>query len=479
MLFNSFQFAVFLAAVLLGVHLLRNRKSQFIFLAAAGYFFYFVDSGFLFVLLLFSTLLSFFCGKKIFEAKGAGSKRLFLALGVAGNLLVLGFFKYANFALDSANRLSAFLGVPAAFPLLSIALPVGISFFTFLAISYDFDVFRGKLKPASFLDFLLYISFFPALLAGPITRATDFLPQLKKPIGLRWPEIKLGLTLIAWGIVKKVVFADNIAPFVNAVFADPTGYSSVPIMLATLAFGVQLYCDFSGYTDIAVGCARLLGLRLAKNFDKPYFAKSPSEFWRKWHISLSSWVRDYIYIPLGGSRKGKIRTYANQLAAMALMGLWHGAAWNFVLWGFFHGALLAMHKFLSGFRVFPSSILRFLKSLPGKVFCLLLTQYLVFFGWLLFRVRGFSSLAYAAQKFVLFDFVFNAKTLGLLEANSLALFLIAAFAFIHALSYLKKDTIEWIYSFRFRYWIAFIVLAVFSLIIFMPAFNSQFIYFQF
>ena len=266
----------------------------------------------------------------------------------------MGFFKYADFGISQINHVTESLGIPEI-TALGLILPIGISFYTFQTISYTVDIYRGKLEPSKSLwEFALFVSFFPQLVAGPILRASHFLPQLREKISnnnitsrlrtitIHDTSLRFGISLMAIGFFKKMFFADNIAPMSNEIFNVPYGLESFTVMLGAIAFGVQIYCDFSGYSDIAIGAATILGFHIPANFNKPYFAVSPVDFWRRWHISLSTWLRDYLYIPLGGNRKGNSRTYTNLITVMFLGGLWHGASWNFVIWGLMHGAYLCL-----------------------------------------------------------------------------------------------------------------------------------------
>ena len=470
MLFNTIEFAIFMICVVLAIKLFKNKRLQLSILVFASYLFYYFSSGFFFVLLLFSSLLDFYVGRKIFESKTSIKRKFFLALSIIGNLGILAFFKYADFAIEIANQIRNIFGI-SALPFLSIALPVGISFFTFQTMSYTLDIYRRKLSPTkSFLKFMLFVSFFPQLVAGPIVRASTFLPQLKKKTIKILPDnLKLGLTYISWGLVKKIVFANNIGPFVDSIFANPLGLNSLTIIFGTIAFGIQIYMDFSAYSDIAIGTARILGFKFPKNFDKPYFAHNPSDFWKRWHISLSSWVKDYVYIPLGGNRKGRTRKYLNLLITMTLMGLWHGASWNFVLWGFYHGTILIAYRFISkyDFKI-------------GKIMSIIITQYLVFLGWLIFRVGNSEYLWYSIKKFIILDFNLGlTETLGFISTNIWPLFLILLFCYIHFFSYKAKNIIKKINSLNYLSWFLYLLLVILLLFLFAPSLNTAFIYFQF
>jgi D-alanyl-lipoteichoic acid acyltransferase DltB (MBOAT superfamily) len=324
---------------------LRGRPRQ-LFLLAASYLFYASWSAPLLLLLLASTLLDFSVARAIDRSDDPTRRRQLLGLSLLGNLGVLACFKYYNFFADSAAAGLHALGLEVSAPTLAIVLPVGISFYTFQTLGYTIDVYRRKLAPcASPLDFALYVAFFPQLVAGPIERAGHLLPQLQSLASPSPPRPDLsGFGLIALGAFKKVVIADNLAPIVDAVYADPAHAWAPALWFATYAFAFQIYCDFSGYSDIAVGVARLMGVSLSHNFRAPYAATGPADFWRRWHISLSTWLRDYLYIPLGGNRSGRWRAARNLLLTMLLGGLWHGAAWHFVLWGAYHGLLLVIFR---------------------------------------------------------------------------------------------------------------------------------------
>lgn len=334
-------FAAFAAAWVLARHTVAGRNA----VALAGSYVFYAAWDWRFLgLIVFSTLLDFIAGLKIAEAGTPRLRRAWLAASVAGNLGVLAFFKYWNFFQESAAALFAALGLPIRPWTLDIILPVGISFYTFQTMSYSLDVHAGRMQPTrNLLAFAAYVAFFPQLVAGPIERAHRLLPQFLGPRVIDEHAFRRGLDLIAWGLFKKVVVADQLAPFVDLVYAldhPPPGLAA----LATVAFGFQIYADFSGYSDIARGLARLLGFELAINFNRPYFADSLRDFWHRWHISLSTWLRDYLYIPLGGNRRGVWCTFRNLAVTMALGGLWHGAAWHFVLWGCWHGLGLILER---------------------------------------------------------------------------------------------------------------------------------------
>jgi D-alanyl-lipoteichoic acid acyltransferase DltB (MBOAT superfamily) len=323
-----------------------------------------------------------------------------LVIAVAINLSILGFFKYFNFFIDSAVRVLDLLGLPAASPALYILLPVGISFYTFESISYTVDVYRGNIKPAQkYLDYGLFIAYFPHLVAGPINRAGDFLPQIERPRTVNTHMVVTGVTLILIGLVRKVVIADAIGGQVDAAFANPATQSTPQLMLGIYLFALQIYCDFAGYSDIARGSSRLFGIEMMRNFNQPYFSTSITEFWRRWHISLSTWLRDYLYISLGGNRKGTFNTYRNLFLTMLLGGLWHGAAWTFVIWGALQGIFLIVDR-LRGVRVplYPEQVHQ--PWTWQRVVALVVTFHLVLLSWIFFRAPGLSgAIAYIQQLF--------------------------------------------------------------------------------
>ena len=340
LMFNSPIFWLF-GIIVLSVYaaIYRNKLSRTVFLLAFSLFFYYKTSG-IFVLLLAGTLTAvYFITRWMSSCQGRGRKWL-LALDVALVLGILGYFKYANFI---GENVFALMGED--FHRLDIMLPVGISFYSFQLLSYAIDVYRRELdNERSFLNYAFYITFFPQLVAGPIVRAKNFLPQLRRAVVVRRTEVEKGFFLIMIGLVKKCIFADYLAQYNDLVFGNPGAYSGPETLFAVYGYAIQIYCDFSGYTDMAIGMGKMMGFDLGINFNKPYQSTSLTDFWRRWHISLSSWLRDYLYIPLGGNRKGKIRTHINLLITMLLGGLWHGANWKFIFWGGMHGLGLVIDK---------------------------------------------------------------------------------------------------------------------------------------
>jgi alginate O-acetyltransferase complex protein AlgI len=335
-------------------------------------------------LLIFATVIDFNLAKLIARSQNEISRKIFIAITLVVNLGLLGYFKYTNFLYESF-----FWNSSHQFQPLDIFLPVGVSFFTFQSLSYTLDVYRGDLKPVdNILDYAFFVSFFPQLVAGPIVRASDFLPQINKPTVVTSEMFGRAVFLIGCGLFKKAVISDYISiNFIDRVFDAPALYSGLENLFAVYGYALQIYCDFSGYSDMAIGIALLLGFHFPINFDSPYQSKNITEFWRKWHISLSTWLRDYLYISLGGSRKGKIRAYLNQLITMLLGGLWHGASWRFILWGAFHGIALAGHKFFQSITNSKADK----PSIAGNVLKVLLTFHFVCFCWIFFRAASMET----------------------------------------------------------------------------------------
>ncbi|MEE4196373.1 MAG: MBOAT family O-acyltransferase [Bacteroidales bacterium] len=409
LLFTRLYFWGFFGVLLLFYSILYKKnvlRNGYLFVMSL--FFYYKSGGYFFTLLIFSTIADFTLGQLIYKAKTIPRKKLFVATSVLINLLVLGYFKYTYFFTDIFNSLFNtnhqvvnYLAVwtnevaGTSFDISTIILPVGISFYTFQTISYTVDVYRGKVKPVrNIIDFGFYVSFFPQLVAGPIVRAAEFIPQLYQKFKLTRQEFGHAVFLILSGLLKKMLISDYISiNFVDRVFESPGSFTGFENLMAVYGYSIQIYCDFSGYTDIAIGIALLLGFRLPVNFNSPYKALNITDFWRRWHISLSSWLRDYLYIPLGGNRKGKVRTYLNIMITMLLGGLWHGANIRFVIWGGLHGIGLVIHKLwmkmnlsLSKYYTTQSSSTIFYRFI--SVFT---TFHLVTFAWIFFRAKNMDD----------------------------------------------------------------------------------------
>jgi D-alanyl-lipoteichoic acid acyltransferase DltB (MBOAT superfamily) len=396
MLFNSAVFFQFFAAVLLLAWLMRGHRTACNWLiVVASYLFYgWWDWRFL-GLLLFSSLLDFGLGLGLARCQKPAGRKALLATSLICNLGILGLFKYHDFFAESLAAVLNRLGVAVHYSTLGLVLPVGISFYTFQSMSYTFDVYRGTMVPTrSLVHFLAFVSFFPQLVAGPIERAAHLLPQFAQTRRITMAMLEEGVWLLIWGLFKKVVLADNLAPLVDLVYGA-TEYQGPAVVLGTIAFGLQIYCDFSGYSDMARGAARLLGFDIMWNFRLPYTATNLRDFWRRWHISLSTWLRDYLYISLGGNRRGPARTYLNLWLTMLLGGLWHGAAWNFVLWGAWHGLGLMVHRLLSSLGLTqapPAHGMAARGSKLARAAAWLGTMLCVFYGWLLFRARSLDQI---------------------------------------------------------------------------------------
>lgn len=395
MLFNSFPFLVFLPTVfLLYWFVFKSRKWQNLLIVISSYVFYgWWDWRFLFLIAL-TSFCSYYSGLLISKVSSGGGKSRFLAgFNIVINLLILGFFKYFNFFVDNFAILANTIGWELDKPTLSIILPVGISFYTFQALSYTIDVYRGKISAThDIIEFFAYISFFPQLVAGPIERATNLLPQFQHKRHFDYALAVDGCRQMLWGFFKKIVIADNCASIVNSYWSDYSGMTGVSLLTLGVLFTFQIYCDFSGYSDIAIGCARLFGFNLMRNFAFPYFSRSIPEFWRRWHISLTTWFRDYIYFPLGGSRCDKWKIIRNVFIVWAVSGLWHGANWTFVCWGLFHASLLAIYNLL-GINTKYNNVVAYCKIIPSlKEFLqMALTLFLAVIGWILFRAESMSQ----------------------------------------------------------------------------------------
>lgn len=372
MLFNSYEFILlFLPLIWLLYFGLKNPRMRLWLLAISSYFFYGYWNYKFIPLLLFSTLVDFFVGKKIGKLADRKKSKKWLLLSIVVNLGFLGFFKYANFF---AENLALIGGNSAEFIPWDIVLPVGISFYTFQSMSYTIDIYRGNFKPyEDFLAFSTYVSFFPQLVAGPIVRHDELVPQLLEPSQPESSKVVIGLQRFILGLAKKVIIADSIGNAVDQTLIHITDLSTLEAWMCALGYTFQLYFDFSGYSDMAIGLGRLFGLNFPENFNSPYKSKSITEFWRRWHMTLSFWLRDYLYISLGGNRKGKSRTYFNLVMTMLLGGLWHGANWVFVVWGLFHGIMLAVERLFKGKNIVP------------RRFRLPLTFLMVVIGWVVFR----------------------------------------------------------------------------------------------
>jgi alginate O-acetyltransferase complex protein AlgI len=392
MLFTSQEYLLFFALVFASYWATSSQRVRVGILLVASFYFYASWNRWLAALIGATSALDFAIGLGLDSSRSPLRRKALLVLSLIANLGLLAYFKYANFFLDSLRQALGALGASASIPALSVILPIGISFYTFEAINYTVDVYRRRLPAERNLaHFLLFITFFPHLVAGPIVRARDFLPQVRRRHRWDWARVQLGAEFLLLGLFKKLAIADRMAAFADPVFANPQQYGTQAVWVAAVAYALQIYCDFSGYSDMAVGSAHLLGYKLSANFRTPYLAANVAEFWRRWHISLSTWLRDYLFIPLGGSRGGRWETSRNLLITMTLGGLWHGASWTFVAWGALHGALLVGHR---GFREWAARrplLGAGLTSLPGRGACVCLTFLAITTGWILFRSTSLES----------------------------------------------------------------------------------------
>lgn len=472
MLFNSWEFLIFLPVVLV-IYYTLSRRAQNVWLLLCSYFFYGWWDWRFTSLLLISTVLDFNCARQM--ERRPRQARLFLIGSLCGNLGILGMFKYVNFFMDSTVRVLNSFHLHPNVPALKVILPVGISFYTFQTLSYTIDVYRGKLKPThNFIDFALYVAFFPQLVAGPIERAANLLPQMQKKRVVDERMFTTGLFLILIGYVKKVGIADAVAPYVESAFANPNGRYSTHLLIALYLFSFQIYCDFSGYSDIARGVGRLLGVKIMENFNQPYFSTNVTEFWRRWHISLSSWLKDYLYIPLGGNRHGKVKTYRNLMLTMILGGLWHGAKWTFVIWGTLHGLYLVIHKLILGDR--QVSLVQRLQSPADCVRFImksLFTFHLVTLTWVFFRSGDFSH-AFGYLRGIL---VWHGPLIDIVDLARLA-FYGALIGFIDWTQYRRGNHVamlEWHWAIRSAVYVSLVLVIILG----GTSSNVPFIYFQF
>ncbi len=392
MTFNSWEFLIFYPIVLL-LYFLLPKKAKWPMLLVASYFFYAFYQPALLFLIVLTTLISWLASRRIEKTENKTARKIWLSLTLIVCLGVLFFYKYFDFLSLSAYSLVSLLGGEVSLVTLNLILPVGVSFYTFQTLSYVIDIYRGDIESEkNFFFYALFVSFFPQLVAGPIERPSNLIPQLKDPHPCQKNDMIKGAKHMLVGFFKKIVVADTISVYVDAVYHNPEGATGLGVLLATMLFAVQIYCDFSGYTDIAIGCARIMGIRLMKNFDHPYHAQSIKEFWSRWHISLSTWFRDYLYIPLGGNRKGKVRRYLNLFIVFLVSGLWHGANWTFVLWGMLHGIYQIIGHLTISTRnhLLEKTGIGKHKTLVrvGRTF---ITFLLVDFAWLFFRARSVTE----------------------------------------------------------------------------------------
>ena len=483
MLFNSFEFLIFLPIVFLSYwFVFRRRWWRNLFVVVASYVFYsWWDWRFL-ILIALTSLFSFISGLLLERYEGQRKlQKAVSATNIVLNLTILGIFKYYNFFVENLDALFGIMGFHLDWVSMNVILPVGISFYTFQALSYSIDVYQKKL-PAThdIVEFFAYISFFPQLVAGPIERATNLLPQFQRNRQFDYAKAVDGCRQMLCGFFKKIVVADSCGEIVNEAWEQYQVYPGISLFLLGVLFTIQIYCDFSGYSDIAIGCARLFGINLMRNFNFPYFSRSIPEFWRRWHISLTTWFRDYIYFPLGGSRCDKWKILRNVYIVWGISGLWHGASWHFVFWGLFHATLLAIYN-IFGINTKYNNVVAYGKFLPSikEFFQMALTFCLAVFGWIIFRAE---SMAQAIDYFVhMFTNPFIAKGMRFGEATMWCIL----FLMIEWIQRDKQHALQFTNTKPFNYrivrWTIYLVIIGMSYEAYMERFydNSPFIYFQF
>ena len=469
MLFSSGLFWVLFLIFLPVYAMLRSRRLQMIvYVVAFSLYFYYKSSAWYFMLLIITSVLDWCLSRIMSDTRKLWKRRLCLWLSIGMSLSILGFFKYANFFLWNWNQM-----VEGNFQPLDIILPVGISFYTFQSISYIVDVYKGRVSPTeTWIEYLFFLSYFPALVAGPIVRADYFLPQIQNRDHASRQEMAAGLWLIILGLVKKAVVADYIAQYNDLIFASPTGYSGLESLMGVVGYVVQIYCDFSGYSDMAIGISAIMGFRLTRNFNFPYKSRNLTDFWRRWHISLSTWLRDYVYIPLGGNRRGTLRTYVNNFLTMLVGGLWHGAAWKFVIWGGMHGVGLIVHKALRPWLV------KIPDTWPVKAASWTLTMAYVSFLFIFFRAASFEDAWLIIRNiFGNFDIAYLAP---FVRVRYVWLIFVAMIIAVHSLPTRWINAAgDWFVRAPFGAKLAVFIVAVQLVVQFMSEDVMPFIYFQF
>jgi D-alanyl-lipoteichoic acid acyltransferase DltB (MBOAT superfamily) len=488
MLFNSAHYLLFFPIVVI-IYFLVSKRYRWIVLLAASYYFYMSWNPIYIGLIIISTIIDYLCGCAMGKIDDRTKRKPYLYISLLTNLGILFSFKYFDFFIESFSQLLGLLNLDYAIPSLNVLLPVGISFYTFQTMSYSIDVYYDRIKPEKHLGiFAVFVSFFPQLVAGPIERASNLLPQFRVDTSFDIQRITSGLLLIGWGLFKKVVIADNIAILVEIVYSEPVGLPGNILILGTVLFAFQIFCDFSGYSDIAIGSAKVLGIDLMENFRRPYYSKSVSEFWKRWHISLSSWFRDYVYIPLGGNRVIKWRWYYNLFITFLVSGLWHGANWTFVIWGALHGFYLISAIVISKYININFSS----RSQLGKFLDVLVVFSLVCFAWIFFRADNLDDAFYVCAH--LFDnWSINVNTISdqFSISNSihwqlynkryiliLSIIAIGVMEFIHLLQR-KASVREQLRTKPIYIQWSLYCMMIFSIVLFSFKSDYQFIYFQF
>ncbi len=474
MLFNSLQFVFFFICVVT-LYFSMPHKYRWVLLLLGSYFFYMCWDWKYISLIILSTVIDYFAGRRMAALSEKKQRRKYLVLSLVTNLGLLFTFKYYNFFIDSLNSAFSFFHLTLSIDALHVLLPVGISFYTFQTLSYSIDVYRGKIEHEShFGIFALYVSFFPQLVAGPIEQASRLLPQFYQKNDFDETRVVSGLRLMLWGLFKKIVVANRLAIYVDAVYGNAELHSGLTLLVATYFFAFQIYCDFSGYSDIAIGAARVLGYDLMKNFNRPYFSKNINEFWSRWHISLSTWFRDYLYIPLGGNRRGVPRMFINILIVFIVSGMWHGANWTFLVWGALHGIFAVFSRVTLPWR---DRLVDMLK-IPGALvngFRVFITFQLVCLAWIYFRAASISD-----ANFIVGQIFTTSGSLFIPALDQFMYGLVAIFLLLmgDAAQELTNVTQRFVQRPRTIRWASYVAIIVITILI--GVFDeSQFIYFQF
>jgi D-alanyl-lipoteichoic acid acyltransferase DltB (MBOAT superfamily) len=482
MLFNSLPFIAFFIAVTVLYFILPHRFRWFVLLVASCFFYMFFKAVYI-LILFFTIVIDYYAGIKLEKTTDPKKKKLFLVISLIANIGVLVIFKYYNFINQNVTDLLVTWGIQNPVPFLNILLPIGLSFHTFQAMSYTIEVYRGNQKAERhFGIYALYVMFYPQLVAGPIERPQNIIHQFREPKQFEYANVSAGLKLMLWGFFKKVVVADRLAIGVDEVYSNVESYTGVALIVATVFFAIQIYCDFSGYTDIALGAAKVMGFTLMTNFDRPYAAKSISEFWSRWHISLSSWFKDYLYIPLGGNRVSVSRLYFNLFVVFMVSGIWHGASWTFVIWGTLHGIYLIFALLTKNFGTKITAWFGKVKmSFALNTLNVFIVFALVTFAWLFFRAETFSDAKYIVKNMFNFDSVNVSKDIYLNHGQDFfvtSIFVIGLMELIQYLNskynnmlfYSAKTPVRWSFCF---------VLVMMICLFGVYHKNSDFIYFQF
>lgn len=489
MLFNSYSFLIFFPIVVI-VYFIIPKKFKYIWLLISSYYFYMSWNPKYALLMLISTFVTYLSGLLIERHKANKNvKNLYVFLSFFINLGILFTFKYSHFVVNNLNVVFNKFGISLIGSKFDLILPVGISFYTFQALSYTIDVYKDNIKAEyNFFRYALFVSFFPQLVAGPIEKSRDLLPQFNESFPFEFERVKKGLLLMVWGFIQKLIIADRLGVIVDTVYNNYEAYSGFYLILATICFAFQIYCDFSSYSDIAIGASEVMGFKLSQNFDRPYFSKSIGEFWRRWHITLGAWFREYLYIPLGGNRKGKLKKYRNIMIVFLASGLWHGASWGFVIWGALHGIYQVVGDVLKPLR---EKLIVKLKINKGTVvfktiqvtwcFCL------VCFAWVFFRAPSAKVALQMIKKMVVFDLVGlfsgNIINLGLTVSELFILFSSIVTLAVVSLIRRNKSMRELIskqhFFFRYGVYSMILVILIFYWVKGQATGNSTFIYFQF